>query len=290
MAALLAQLLLTGLATGAIYALVAIGFSLLWQGSQVVNFAQGDFVTLPAFVMLGVMSYGLPLWLAFLVALAVSLVVLGALFRRLLVEPMLRHGVMPLVIATMALSIFMENGLKDVASAEAYPFPGLQGGIDLGVLFLDWQSAVTLVCAVVAVLSLQLFLGHTRTGRAIQATAQNPSVARLLGIDVGRMILITFLINAALVTLAAVLISPAYLVKFDNGWPIGLTAFCAAIIGGFNQVRGAVVGGLLLGLTETFAATFGPDQYRSAVPMVLLIGFVLLRPQGLMGRREERRV
>lgn len=290
MAALLAQLLLTGLATGAIYALVAIGFSLLWQGSQVVNFAQGDFVTLPAFVMLGAMGYGLPLWLAMPVALVVSLLVLGVLFRRVLVQPMLRHGVMPLVIATMALSIFMENAMKNVASAEAYPFPGLSGGIDLGPLFLDWQSAVTLVSAVLAVSALHLFLSRTRTGRAIQATAQNPAVARLLGIDVDRMILITFLINAALVTLAAVLISPAYLVKFNNGEAIGLTAFCAAIIGGFNQVRGAVAGGLLLGVTETFAATFGPDQYRAAVPMVLLIVFVLFRPQGLLGRREERRV
>ncbi len=290
MAALIAQLLISGLATGAVYALVAIGFSLLWQGAQTVNFAQGDFVTLPAFLILAGTALGLPFWAALLAAMVLAAAILGLLFKRILVDPMLRHGAMPLTIATMALSIFLENAMKNAASAEAYPFPGLNGGITLGPLFLDWQSIMVLGVAVVAVVALTLFLSRTRTGRAIQATAQNPAVARLLGIDVGRMVLITFLINAVLVTIAAALISPIYLVKFDNGAQIGLSAFCAAIVGGFNQVRGAVAGGLLLGVTEMFAATYGPDQYRAAVPMVLLIVFILFRPQGILGRAEERRV
>jgi branched-chain amino acid transport system permease protein len=286
----LAQLLISGLAIGAIYALIAIGFSLLWQGAQTVNFAQGDFVSLPAFAILGFMALGLPFWLAVPAALVVAVLVLGLLFKRVLVQPMLRHGVLQLAIATMALSIFLENVLKDTAGAEAYPFPGIPGGLDLGPIFLDWQSVTVLGVTIATVTALNAFLSRTRTGRAMQATAQNPGVARLLGINVERMIQLTFVINAALVTLAAVLISPLYLVKFDNGGQIGLTAFSAAIVGGFNQVRGAVAGGLLLGVAETFAATYGPDQYRTAVPMVLLILFVLFRPQGLLGRREERRV
>ncbi len=290
MVGLLAQVLVSGLAIGAIYALIATGFSLLWQGSQTVNFAQGDFVVVPAFVMLGVRGLGLPLWVGVLVALVVAGLVLGVLFKRLLVDPMLRHGSLQLAIATMALSIVIQNGLLDAAGGEAFPFPGINGGFDWGPLFLDWQSLIVRGVAVAAVTALNLFLGRTRTGRAIQASAQNPQVALLLGIDVGRMILITFLLNAALVTLAALLISPIYLVKFNNGIGIGLSAFSAAIVGGFNQVRGAVVGGLLLGVVETLAATFGPDQWRDAVPMLLLILFVLFRPQGILGRREERRV
>ncbi|MDE2007310.1 MAG: branched-chain amino acid ABC transporter permease [Rhodospirillales bacterium] len=290
MAGLLAQVLVSGLAIGAIYALIATGFSLLWQGSQTVNFAQGDFVVVPAFVMLGVRGLGLPLWVGVLAALAVACLVLGVLFKRVLVDPMLKHGSLQLAIATMALSIVIQNGLLKAAGGEAFPFPGINGGFDWGPLFLDWQSLIVLAVAVAAVVALNLFLGRTRIGRAIQASAQNPQVAVLLGIDVARMILITFLINAALVTLAALLISPIYLVKFNNGIGIGLSAFSAAIIGGFNQVRGAVVGGLVLGVTETVAATFGPDQYRDAVPMLLLILFVLFRPEGILGRREERRV
>ena len=290
MTGLLAQALVSGLAIGAIYALIATGFSLLWQGSQTVNFAQGDFVVVPAFVMLGATSLGLPLWVGFVVALLVAGAVLGVLFKRLLVDPMLRHGTLPLAIATMALSIVLQNGMMNAGGAIAWSFPGIDGGISWGEMFLDWQSLFILVIAVAAVTALNLFLGRTRIGRAIQASAQNPQVARLLGIDVARMVLITFLLNAALVTLAAALISPIYLVKFNNGIGIGLAAFSAAIVGGFNQVRGAVAGGLLLGVVDTFAATFGPDQYRDAVPMLLLIVFVLFRPEGLLGRREERRV
>jgi branched-chain amino acid transport system permease protein len=284
------DLLISGLATGATYALVATGFTLLWQTSSTVNFAQGDFVTLPAFVIIGLHAAGLSLPLAMLGGLIVALVVLGAMFKLLLVDPLLRHGVLPLGIAAIALGVAMQEGTKALFGAEAYPFPGLTGGFDLGPMFVNWQDTLVIGVAVLAVTALHFFLSHTRTGRCMQATAQNPTVAQILGIPVPRMIMLTFLLNAALVTLAAILISPAVLVKFDNGSGLGLSAFCAAIIGGFNQVRGAIAGGLLLGVLENFAATYGPDQYRAAVPMVLLIAFVLFRPQGLLGRATERAV
>jgi branched-chain amino acid transport system permease protein len=124
----------------------------------------------------------------------------------------------------------------------------------------------------------------------MQATAQNPALARILGIPVERMILYTFLINAALVALASFLISPIYLAKFSNGETLGLAAFIAAIVGGFNQVRGAIVGGLLLGVVDNLAASYISTQYRGAIPLFLLIAVILFRPQGLLGRAEERSV
>ena len=124
----------------------------------------------------------------------------------------------------------------------------------------------------------------------MQATSQNPTVARILGIPVKRMILFTFMINAALVTLASILISPIYLAKFTNGESLGLAAFVAAIVGGFNQVRGAIVGGLVLGVFENFSAAYLSAQYRGAFPMILLVLVILFRPQGLLGRLEERTV
>jgi branched-chain amino acid transport system permease protein len=284
------QLLISGLATGAIYALVATGFTLLWQTSSTVNFAQGDFVTLPAFAMIGLQAAGLPLPLAMLGGLLFAVIVLGVLFKRLLVDPMLQHGLLPLGIAAIALGVWLQESTKVVFGAQAFPFPGLTGGFVLGPLLVNWQDLLVLGAAVVTISGLHLFLTRTRTGRCMQAAAQNAAVARILGIPVSRMILFTFLINAALVSLAAVLISPTILVKFDNGSSLGLAAFCAAIIGGFNQVRGAIAGGLLLGVLENFADTYGPSQYRAAVPMVLLIAFVLFRPQGLLGRAVERTV
>jgi branched-chain amino acid transport system permease protein len=286
------NLVIAGLATGAIYALVAIGFTLLWQTSQTINFAQGEFVMLPAFFMLAAMNTGLPFWLALLVGLVLSLVVLGAAFKLLLVDPMLKHGVLPLAIATMALSIFLKDSVKEFYSAEAQPFPSLLPGANLDILGVQVsvQSVGVLVVAVLAVLALQWFITGTRLGRQMQATAQNPTVARILGVPVERMIMLTFLINAGLVTLASALVSPIYLAKFSSGDTLGLAAFIAAIVGGFNQIRGAIAGGLLLGIVDNLAAAYVSTQYRGAVPLFLLIAVILFRPQGLFGRAEERTV
>src|SRR5205809_4845847 len=124
----------------------------------------------------------------------------------------------------------------------------------------------------------------------MQATAQNPTVAQILGVPVERMILYTFLINAGLAAMASILVSPIYLAKFSNGETLGLVAFVAAIVGGFNQVRGAIAGGLLLGVVDNFVAAYLSAQYRAAIPLFLLIAVILLRPQGLLGRVEERTV
>jgi branched-chain amino acid transport system permease protein len=287
------QLFVSGLATGAIYALVAVGFTLLWQTSQTINFAQGEFVMIPAFFILAAMKFlGLGFWPACLVGLAVSLLALGLLFKRVIVDPMLRHGVLPLVISTIALSLFLRESAKDFYSAQAQPFPPLVASGDINVVgaVISVQSLVVLAVAVAAVAAVHVFLSHTQTGRSMQATAQNPTVARILGIPVERMILYTFLINAALVTIASILISPIYLAKFTNGETLGLAAFVAAIVGGFNQVRGAIVGGLVLGVVENLSAHYISAQYRGAFPMVLLVLVILFRPHGLLGRPEERTV
>jgi branched-chain amino acid transport system permease protein len=287
------QLLVAGLATGAIYALVAIGFTLLWQTSQTINFAQGEFVMLPAFfILIARGHFGLSFWPAVAVAAVVSVVVLGLLFKWLMVDPMIRHGVLPLVIATIGLAILMKEAVREFYGAEAQPFPPLAVDANVTVLGASFslQSLVVLAISIAAVVALQLFLARTRTGRCMQATAQNPTVARLLGIPVERMILYTFVINAALVTLASVLITPIYLAKFTNGEWLGLYAFIAAIVGGFNQVRGAIVGGLLLGIVDNFAAAYISSQYRLALPLLILILVILFRPQGLLGRIEERTV
>ena len=266
---------------------------LLWQTSQTINFAQGEFVMLPAFFVLAAMKFGGASFpVALLVGLLAALLVLGLLFKRLVVDPILRHGVLPLVISTLGLAILLKEGVKEFYAAEAQGFPGFfsNSNLQVGGAVISAQSLVIIAVAVAAVGLLQYFLAGTRTGRQMQATAQNPLLARVLGIPVERMILYTFLVNAALVALASFLVSPIYLAKFTNGETLGLAAFVAAIVGGFNQMRGAIVGGLLLGVIDNFVAAYWSAQYRAAIPLFLLIVVILWRPQGLLGRAEERTV
>jgi branched-chain amino acid transport system permease protein len=286
------QLLVSGLATGAIYALIAVGFSLLWQTSQTINFAQGEFVMLPAFFILAAMNAGAPFWLATLIGIVLSVVVLGLLFKVVIVDPMLKHGVLPLVISTIALSLFLKEAAKDFYSSQAQPFPTLVPATDLDVFgaVVSTQSLAVLAVAIATVVALHLLLHKTRLGRSMQATAQNPTLARVLGIPVERMVLYTFLLNAVLVAIASILITPIYLAKFTNGEVLGMAAFLAAIIGGFNQVRGAILGGIILGVLDNLSAVYISSQYRGAFPLLILIAVILLRPHGLLGRAEERTV
>ena len=286
------DLLISGLATGAIYALVAIGFTLLWQTSQTINFAQGEFVMLPAFFVLAVMQTNAPFWLAALIGIVLSAFVLGILFKLIIVDPMLRHGVLPLAIATMALSVAIKEAVKQFYSAEASPFPSILPNAQFNFLGspISMQSIGVLAFGIVAVVALNLFLERTSMGRQMQAAAQNPNVARIVGIPVERMIMLTFIINAVLVALASLLVTPIYLAKFSSGEILGQAAFVAAIVGGFNQVRGAIIGGLVIGVVDNLAAAYVSTQYRAAVPLVMLIAIILFRPQGLVGRSEERTV
>ena len=228
-----------------------------------------------------------------ILTLLLSLLFFGFLFKRLLVEPLIKYGDFPLVIATIGLGILLKEGTKLVAGARGVFFPELfpKHILDIGGgIKLSSSDLVMLGMAALIIIVLQLFLNRTFVGRSMQATAQNSDVARILGIDVERMILFTFMINAALVSVAALLITPSYLAKFSNGETLGLMAFMAAIVGGFNQVRGALIGGFLIGVLENLGAFYISSQYRTAFPIVLLILVILFKPEGIFGRSEERQI
>jgi branched-chain amino acid transport system permease protein len=288
----LIQLVVSGIATGAIYALAALGFTLLWQASGTINFAQGEFVMLPAFAMLFCVTAGAPLWLALLVTCAVAMLALGWGFKRAIVDPLRRHGVIPLVIATLGLSIGLKTLVRAGYSAEAHqfgsPFPA--GQFSLAGIAVSWADVGTLLIAGLIVIALQAFVTRTVTGRAMQAVAQNTEAARVLGIDVKRMVLYTFLINAVLASVAALLVTPTYLAKFDMGDSIGQKAFFAAIIGGFNQIRGALLGGVLIGVLENVVGFYVSPAYKEGVALMLFLVVILFRPEGLLGTAEERKV
>ena len=287
------QLMLSGLAVGAIYALVAIGFTLLWQTSGTINFAQGEFVMLPAFFMLaGLKFFGFGLGPAFVLSVGVSMILQGAAYKRGVVDPMLKHGVLPMVVASLGLSIALKNLVKATVSAEAQPFPAVfpdQVYNIAGVTVSLADVGTLAVCGAVIGL-LWWMLNRTLTGQAMQAVAQNRDTAAVLGIDVQRMVLYAFAANAALAAVAALLVTPSYLAKFDMGDGLGMKAFFAAIIGGFNQVQGAMLGGLLVGVLENLAAAYISPAYKDAIALVLFIVVILVKPEGLLGRQEARKV
>ena len=287
------QLIVSGTATGACYALAALGFTLLWQASGTINFALGEMVMLPAFIMLFFVGpAGLPLPLAFAATLVVSLIVLGIGFKRLVVDPMLKHGVIPLVIATLGLSIAMKQSVRIAFSAQVFTFPSVfsQELLTIGGARLSVSDVGTVVVAGGLVVALQAFLNRTLTGRAMQAVAQNRDAATVLGINVQRMVLYAFLINAALAATTALLVTPVYLAKFDMGDTLGLKAFYAAIIGGFNQSRGALLGGVLVGVLENLVGAYLSPGYKDGVALVLFLAVILFKPEGLLGKPEERKV
>ncbi|HEX7441630.1 MAG TPA: branched-chain amino acid ABC transporter permease, partial [Caldimonas sp.] len=281
-----------GLATGSIYALAALGFTLLWQASGTINFAQGEFVMLPAFMMLAFMTVGAPLLVAFVCTCVVAVVVLGWGFKRGVADRLLKYGLMPIVVATLGLSIAIRNGVRAGFSAQAHPFPSLFADklFNVAGVTVTLADLGTLLCALTLVLGTQAFLSRTVTGRAMQAVAQNTESATVLGIDVPRMIFYTFAINAVLACAAALLVTPVYLAKFDMGESLGTKAFFAAIIGGFNNSRGALLGGLIVGVAENLAAAYISATYKDAVALVIFMLVILFKPQGLLGKKEERKV
>ncbi|HYS17606.1 MAG TPA: branched-chain amino acid ABC transporter permease [Candidatus Binatia bacterium] len=286
----LVQLCVAGVSIGAIYAMAAIGFVLLWQTSNTINFAQGEFVVLPAFAMvLFFVIFRLPFAVAMLATVLVSTLLLGVGVKELLVARLLKMGVLPLVIATIGLSLLIRYSLQQFWTPLALPFPAIfsRDPIRLGTIVVSLEEIGNILFAAVVIGALQLFITRTKLGWAMQAVAQNRTLASVLGINVSRLVTITFVLNAALTAVAAILIAPVYLVKYDIGVSLGLKAFYAAIIGGFNQIRGALLGGLLVGVVETLSAAYISSHFRDAFALVILIAVLLLKPEGIWGVKEE---
>jgi branched-chain amino acid transport system permease protein len=286
------QLVFSGIAAGSIYALVALGFTLLWQAAGTVNFAQGEFVMLPAFAMLGFVSFGAPLPAAFMMTCMLSVGVLGWCFKRGLADPLRNFGLMPIIVATIGLSIALRQGVRAGVDAEAHRFPSLFVAklFNIAGVTITLADIGTFTVALVLVLGTQAFLAKTVTGRAMQAVAQNTESATVIGIDVPRIVFYTFAINALLACAAALLVAPTYLVRFDMGESLATKAFFAAIIGGFNNSSGALLGGIIVGVFENLAAAYISPGYKDAVALVLFLAVILWKPQGLLGKKIERKV
>jgi branched-chain amino acid transport system permease protein len=188
--------------------------------------------------------------------------------------------------------MIMRSGVQLTFGAQALPFRNIFGYevFDIGGVHVSASDLGTLAVSLIVVLGLQAFLQRTVTGRAMQAVAQNTESAQVLGIRVNRMIFYTFAINAMLATLAALLVAPLYLAKFDMGINLGLKAFLAAIIGGFNNSRGALLGGVIIGVSENLVGAYWSSAYKDGVALALFLLVILFKPNGLLGVKAERKV
>ncbi len=287
----LLQLLFQGVGIGAVYALVALGFVLIYRATNVVNFAQGQFAVVGAYGMVVTTAdLGLPYWLGILITLAV-MALFGALFNLGVYYPLRNRSFLPVVISTIGASIFITNIILGVYGPEPSMLaPMLDApGISLGNLFLDAQY-LTIIAVTLALVALQyLFFEHTLLGKRMQAVSQDKEMASLLGIKVGWMIMLTFIYSAMLGGIAGILVAPILFVSVGLGGQIALKAFAATIIGGFGDVPGAIVGGIAIGVIETFGAYYISVPYKDAFAFIVLFAFLLLRPSGLFGEKVSQK-
>ncbi|GIK80348.1 MAG: branched-chain amino acid ABC transporter permease [Pseudorhodoplanes sp.] len=285
------QFLFSGLTVGAVYALVALGFTLIYNASGIINFAQGEFVMLGGMTTVFLALVGVPLPLAAVVAVLAAVAV-GLLLHRFAIEPARGADTVSLIMITIGASIFLRGAAQVVFDKRFHSLPHLFGTdpLRIGGAAILPQSLVVLAGATVIVVLLWIFIDRTLFGKAVIATAANRLAARLVGINTGHMIGFSFAISAAIGALAGILVTPITLTSYDVGTLLALKGFAAAMLGGMGYALGAVVGGLLLGLLEAFSAGYLSSKYKDVVAFLVILAVFFVMPQGLLGRAKVERV
>jgi len=283
----IAQYLVSGLSTGAIYALIGIGFAIIYNSTEIINFAQGELVMLGGmFTLFFLNTLHLPLPLAILLAVAAA-TASGVLFERLTIRPLKSPTPLALIIITIIRGLTMLIGGKDT-----HAIPSFSGNdpILIGTATILPQHLWIFALTALAILLNKLFFQYTITGKAMRACAANRRAAGLVGIDVKKMVLFSFAISSALGSLAGIIVAPLTMTSYDVGIMLGLKGFCAAIIGGLSGGISTVLGGLLLGVLESLGAGLISSGYKDAIAFIILLLILFLRPQGLFGKAQTERV
>jgi branched-chain amino acid transport system permease protein len=285
------QILFSGITSGSIYALVALGFALIYNASEVINFAQGDFVMAGGMGTVFLMAAGLPLPLAAAVAIAAT-VVIGLLLHRLAIEPARGASPVALIMITIGASIFLKGVAQIVFDKQFHSLPAFSGDKPIvlaGATILPQSLWVTGGGAVLFVL-LFLFLGRSLHGKALRAVSANRLAARLSGVNVSVILGLAFGLSAAVGAIGGVLATPVTLTRFDAGTLFTLKGFAAAMLGGMGHPGGALVGGILIGLLEAFAAGWISSAYKDSIAFAAILGVLFFMPRGLFGASTVERV
>ena len=286
------QFLFSGITVGATYALVGLGFAIIYNASHIINFAQGEFVMLG-----GMMAYyffeqlGLPMPVA--IALAIGgTVLVGVALEKLAIEPARDASIVTLIIITIGASIFLRGAAQLLWGRNYHSLPPLTGDqpIDIAGAAVTPQNMWIVGVTLAIILGLHWFFNRTMTGRAVRAAAYNPLAAQLSGINNRLVLLLSFALAAGLGAVAGILITPIALTYPSVGIMLGLKGFCAAILGGLGNPFGAILGGLIVGLSEAMTAGYISSDYKDAVAFVIILLTLFFMPNGLFGKRGTERV
>lgn len=301
------QQLVNGLTVGSVYALIALGYTMVYGILEFINFAHGEIYMVGAY--LGIIAVALAtslglggfpvllLIIAFVFAMAFS-ASWGVTIERLAYRPLRQAPRLAPLISALGVSIFLQNfvmvtqGTRDkVFRLTEHPIPLTSGSITFGSTQISFVQMMIMGLAVLLMVLLSLFIGKTKLGKAMRATAQDQKMAYLVGIDINRVISVTFLIGSGLGAAAGVMVALYYgLVNFYIGYIAGIKAFTAAVLGGIGNVPGAMLGGIILGLVESFGAGYLSSEYKDVYAFVILVIFLIFRPQGLLGERVSEKV
>lgn len=285
------QFFFSGITVGATYALAALGFTLIYNASNVINFAQGEFIMLGGMLAVFFTQAGLPLPVALLLAILVPAVV-GVLIEKLAIEPVKGAETVTLIIITIGASLVIRGLVAVIFGKGTHSLPAFSGDTPIEILgaTLMPQSLWVLGVTAVVVVVLWYFFTRTLTGKAMLATSYNRLAAELVGINTNGVLFMSFAMSAALGALGGILVTPITLTSYDAGIMLGLKGFVAAVLGGLGNGLGAVVGGLLVGLLESLGAGYLSSAYKDAIPFVLILFILFFMPRGLFGARVTDRV
>lgn len=289
--------LFNGLQLGSIYALVALGYTMVYGIAKLINFAHGDIIMVGGYtvflaISLPIFQNGLPLWLAVIPAVVVC-TLLGVLIERIAYRPLRDSSRISLLITTIGVSLFLQNLFVKIFSSSAKPIPALfpQKSIDFGGTHLSLATVITVVSTIILTYLLNLFVNKTKHGKAMLAVSEDYGAAELVGINVNQVMTMTFAIGSALAGIASVLYVSSYpQIQPFMGSMLGIKAFTAAVLGGIGSIPGAVVGGLILGIIEVMTRAYLSSAYADAIVFVLLIVVLLVQPNGLFGKLEKEKV
>ena len=288
----LLQFLFAGLMVGAIYALVAIGFNIIFNATGAVNFAQGEFAMLGGMLAASLLpATGLPLPVVILLAVG-GTTLIGVLMERLAVNPVRDANVLNLIIITIGASIFLKGGVMVTLGKNAAGLPAFSGERPirvLGATFVPQALWIVGVACAIAVL-LHLFFDRTLLGKAMRAVALDREAARLMGIDVRRIVMLSFALGAAVGAVGGIIITPVTLTIYDAGTMLGLKGFAAAVTGGIGNTFGGIAGGLALGLLEAFGGGLIGSEFKDVAAFLLILLLLFVRPRGIFSRGEGERV
>jgi branched-chain amino acid transport system permease protein len=288
----LLQFAIAGMKNGAIYALVALGFTIVYASTNVINFAQGEFYMLGGmFAAVALAKLGLPLGGAVVLAIVATSLV-AVVFELLAIRPRAGSDPMTIIIVTVGGSLLLRSLARHAFGPDELSLPSFTkaASISVGGAAIDPQVLWVWAAAAVAMFALWLLYWRTSLGRAMRATAIDAEAARLVGVDTRLLVTVTFALAAALGALAGVLVTPLTQTVWNVGPGIGVKGFAAAILGGLGDPLGAVVGGLVLGLLESMSIAFVSSAYKDAIALVVLLLVLFIRPSGLLGRSRREKV